>query len=218
MREFSHPGSKEKQEINLNQAIESTTIVTRNEWKYVAELVTDFDPDLPPVACLADEFNQVILNLIVNAAHAIAETVGNADEKGTITITTGVKSGWAEIRVADTGRGIPEKYRSRIFDPFFTTKPVGKGTGQGLAIVYSVIVESHGGAIDLVTEEGQGTTFILRLPLENASAKSGEATSEVLASAVACTVPVADSDSLPTTQEVGRDRAPTPKTGHRFSS
>ncbi|MDH3716478.1 MAG: PAS domain S-box protein [Planctomycetota bacterium] len=207
MREFSHPGSKEKHAVDLNQAIESTTIVTRNEWKYVAELITDFDPDLPPVACLADEFNQVILNLIVNAAHAIAETVEGSDEKGTITITTRAKSGWAEIRVADTGRGISEKHRSRIFDPFFTTKPVGKGTGQGLAIVYSVIVERHAGAIDFVTNEGKGTTFILRLPLENSTVRSGEVTSEALGSTAERAVPVADSMSLPATQGVGHDGA-----------
>ena len=177
MREFSHPGSEEKQQIDLNRAIESTTIVTRNEWKYVADLITDFDPDLPPVPCLTDEFNQAILNLIVNAAHAISEIVAASGEQGTITITTRVDSGWAEIRVADTGGGIPEKHRSRIFDPFFTTKPVGKGTGQGLAIVYGVIVEKHGGTIDFVTEEGRGTTFILRLPL-NSNTRSRETNRE----------------------------------------
>jgi signal transduction histidine kinase len=174
MREFSHPGSKEKQEVDLNRAIESTTIVTRNEWKYVADLVTDFDPDLPPVACLTDEFNQAILNLIVNAAHAISESVERSDEKGAITITTCARNGWVEIRITDTGNGIPEKHRSRIFDPFFTTKPVGKGTGQGLAIVYAVVVEKHGGTIDCVSEIGTGTTFILRLPLNDSSTKSGE--------------------------------------------
>ena len=156
MREFSHPGSKEKQEVDLNRAIESTTIVTRNEWKYVADLVTDFDPDLPQVACLSDEFNQAILNLIVNAAHAISERVERSGEKGLITIATRAQNGWVEIRIADTGNGIPEKHRSRIFDPFFTTKPVGKGTGQGLAIVYAVVVEKHGGTIDFVSELGTG--------------------------------------------------------------
>jgi len=173
MREFSHPGSEEKQEVDLNRAIESTAIVTRSEWKYVADLVTDFDPDLPPVPCLIDEFNQAILNLMVNAAHAITETIRASGEKGTITITTRAQSDWAEICITDTGSGIPEKYRSRIFDPFFTTKPVGKGTGQGLAIVYSVVVEKHGGTIDCVTGEDRGTTFIVRLPLKNSSTSSG---------------------------------------------
>ena len=178
MREFSHPGSREKKEVDVNQAIESTSIVTRHEWKYVADLVTDLDPDLPLVPCLADDLNQAILNLIVNSAHAIGQIVGSSGQKGTITISTRGEDGWAEIRVADTGGGIPEKYRSRIFDPFFTTKPVGKGTGQGLAIVYAVVVEKHGGQIDFVSQEGQGTTFILRLPIKHSHTRSGGTSSE----------------------------------------
>ncbi len=116
--------------------------------------------------CLRDEVNQVVLNLIVNAAHAIdAVVLGGANGKGTIRVETIHDDGWAEIRVSDTGPGIPEKARERVFDPFFTTKPVGKGTGQGLAIAYSVIVEKHGGEISFETEAGNGTTFIVRLPV-----------------------------------------------------
>ena len=166
MKDFSHPGSDEKTPLDLNKAIDSTITVARNEWKYVAELVTDFDPGLPPVPCLPAEFNQVILNLIVNAAHAISDVVGDGSKgKGNIHVSTRRDGEWVEIRVRDTGTGIPEKARAKIFDPFFTTKAVGKGTGQGLAIAHAVVVEKHGGAISFETETGKGTTFIIRLPL-----------------------------------------------------
>jgi signal transduction histidine kinase len=166
MKEFSHPGTTEKTPTDLNHAIETTVTVARNEWKYVAEVVMDFDPTLPCVACLPGEFNQVILNLIVNSAHAIAEVVSHgSQQKGTITVTTRQQENWVEIRVHDTGAGIPENIRSRIFDPFFTTKPVGKGTGQGLSMAYSVIVAKHGGSIVCDSDVGKGTTFTIRLPL-----------------------------------------------------
>jgi len=170
MKDFSHPGSDEKAATDLNKAIETTITVARNEWKYVAEVQTDFDPSLPPVPCLPGEFNQVVLNLIVNAAHAIADVVGDGSRgKGTIHIQTRRNGNWAEIRVRDTGTGIPEAVRGRIFDPFFTTKEVGKGTGQGLAIAHSVIVKKHGGSITFETEVGKGTTFIIRLPIDPSS-------------------------------------------------
>ncbi len=165
MKEFSHPGSKEKSLLNLNKAIESTITVARNEWKYVADMETDFDPALPQIACLPGEFNQVILNMIVNAAHAIADVTGNGSQgKGQIKVKTANFADFVEVRIQDTGSGIPEKARSRVFDPFFTTKEVGKGTGQGLAIARSVIVDKHGGSIHFETAEGKGTTFIIRLP------------------------------------------------------
>ncbi len=171
MKEFSHPGTGQKSAVDLNHAIESTITVARNEWKYVAEVVTQLDPSLPPVPCLAGEFNQVILNLIINATHAIADVVGGAaDGKGTITISTKPDRDWVEVRIRDTGAGIPEKIRTRIFEPFFTTKGVGKGTGQGLAISRSVIVDKHGGTIAFETEVGKGTTFIVRLPLAPSTA------------------------------------------------
>ena len=169
MKEFSHPGGEEKVAINLNQAIDSTITVARNEWKYVADMVTHFAPDLPLVPCFAGDINQAILNLVVNAAHAIAEVVQESKEpKGTVTITTRYVAPWAEIHIQDTGPGIPESIRGRIFNPFFTTKEVGRGTGQGLAIVHAVVVEKHSGAITLETEVGQGSTFIIRLPIETA--------------------------------------------------
>jgi len=167
MKEFAHSGTKEKIAADLNHAIESTFTVTRNRWKYVADLETDFDPELPPVTCLVDEFNQVILNLIVNAADAITEKMGEeSEDKGMISISTRRDGEWAEIRVTDTGGGIPEKIRERIFDPFFTTKEVGMGSGQGLTIGHSVIVDKHGGTLTFETELGRGTTFIIRLPIE----------------------------------------------------
>jgi PAS domain S-box-containing protein len=170
MKEFSHPGSKEKTPLNLNHAIESTITVARNEWKYVADLETEFDPSLPPISCQPGEFNQVILNLIVNAAHAINDVVGKGgSQKGKIRVQTFNFPQWVEIRIGDTGSGIPEKVRARIFDPFFTTKEIGKGTGQGLAIARSVVVDKHGGSIHFETEEGKGTTFVIRLPHDGKS-------------------------------------------------
>lgn len=167
MKIFAHPGGIEKETIDINKEIEKTLIITRNEWKYVAELATDFDSTLPSVPCHRAEFNQVILNLIVNAAHAIADSKGKIpSEKGTITIRTSRVENWAEIRIGDSGAGIPQEIRHRIFDLFFTTKEPGKGTGQGLAIAHSVIVEKHDGTINLETEEGRGTTFVIRLPIE----------------------------------------------------
>jgi signal transduction histidine kinase len=166
MKEFSHPDTKEKIPLDLNHAINSTITVARNEWKYVADLETEFDPSLPLISCLPGEFNQVILNLIVNASHAISDVVKKGGpEMGKIKVQTRNCPEWAEILIQDTGTGIPEKARSRIFDPFFTTKAIGKGTGQGLAIARSVIVDKHGGSIHFETEEGKGTTFIIRLPL-----------------------------------------------------
>lgn len=167
MKDFSHPSGGEKLPSDLNESIATTITVATNEWKYVADVETSFDPDMPLVKCLRDEINQVVLNLIVNAAHAIDEvTVGGSKGKGTIRVETRHADGWAEIRVSDTGCGIPEAARNRIFDPFFTTKPVGKGTGQGLAIAYSVVVDKHRGEIGFDTAVGRGTTFVVRLPVD----------------------------------------------------
>jgi PAS domain S-box-containing protein len=165
MKEFSHPGPIEKAAVDINQAIESTVLVSKHEWKFVAEVTTDFDPDLPPVPCVVGELNQVILNLIVNAAHAIADVVPDSGEKGRIHISTRQRDSVVEISVADTGTGIPESIQSRVFDPFFTTKPVGKGTGQGLAIAHTVIVQKHKGTLRFESEPGRGTTFVIELPL-----------------------------------------------------
>jgi PAS domain S-box-containing protein len=177
MKDFSHPGGESKTLTDLHQAIESTITVSRNEWKYVANLVTDFDPDLPMVPCYPSEFNQVILNLLVNAAHAIETAKGGRDSGilGQITVTTRALKGEVEVSVSDDGTGIPEAVQVRMFEPFFTTKPVGRGSGQGLAIVHAVIVEKHQGRIEVRSEVGKGTTFILHLPLQGSEAHEEEA-------------------------------------------
>jgi PAS domain S-box-containing protein len=168
MKQFAHPGLDEKILTDINKAILNTITISRNEWKYVADMVTDFDPSMPMIPCLPGEFNQVILNIIVNAAHAIGDSADvKSGGKGTIKVATRREGRWAEIRISDTGAGIPKEIRDRIFDPFFTTKEVGKGSGQGLAISHSVIVKKHGGTIGFETEINQGTTMIIRLPMGN---------------------------------------------------
>lgn len=165
MKEFAHPGGEEKTSVDINKAITSTVTVARNEWRYVADITTDLDPALPQVPCLLGEFNQVILNMIVNAAHAIGEVLGDSGQKGLITITSRRAEEWIEIEISDTGGGMSEKIQQKIFDPFFTTKSLGKGTGQGLAIARSVIVDKHCGTITVKSQVGKGTSFIIRLPL-----------------------------------------------------
>jgi signal transduction histidine kinase len=163
MKNFAHPGDGEKRAVDINAALENTITVAKNEWKYVAEVVTDFDA-LPMVQCLPGDINQVFLNILINAAHAIGDVVGNSGDKGTITIATRRGDHEVVVSIADTGTGISPEIRDKIFNPFFTTKEVGKGTGQGLAIVHDIIVERHGGVIDVESEPGRGTTFIIRLP------------------------------------------------------
>jgi signal transduction histidine kinase len=175
MKEFSHPGGDVKEPTDLNSAIESTTVVCRNRWKFVADLEFKFDPALPNVPVLRGEFNQVMLNLIVNAADAIAEaSTSNSAQKGRIEITTRTSAGCVEVLVQDNGPGIPPTVARRIFEPFFTTKPVGKGTGQGLTISRNVIVKKHGGELKFEPAVGGGTVFIIRLPLTNCDPDSSE--------------------------------------------
>ncbi len=150
---------------DLNESIRNTLIVARNEYKSVAELITEFSDDLPAVPLLVGEFKQVILNLLVNAAHAIGDVIATSGGKGTITISTRRDGACAEVRIRDSGTGIPEAVRDKIFDPFFTTKDVGKGTGQGLYIANTVVVTKHGGTLAYETGIGRGTVFIIRLPL-----------------------------------------------------
>jgi signal transduction histidine kinase len=165
MRELAHPGRGQKSPLDLNLAIRSAITMAQNEWKYVAQVLTDLDPLLPPVPCVADELHQVLLNILVNAAQAIGEVVGDGSKaKGAITVKTRLIGGWAEIQISDTGPGIPEENQDKIFAPFFTTKPPGKGTGQGLSIAHAVIVQHHGGTIRVSSPPGLGTTFVIRLP------------------------------------------------------
>ena len=170
MKEFSHPGNKDKEEIDVNRLIENTITVATNEWKYIAKMETEFDEQLPPVACYPQELGQVVLNLIVNAAHAIEAKSENIDaDMEVIGIRTLADGDHVEIRIMDSGCGIPEPARDKIFDPFFTTKQVGKGTGQGLSIAHSAIVDKHKGWLGFETETGNGTTFIIRLPIGKGS-------------------------------------------------
>ena len=163
MKEFAHPGSVQKEPADINRIISNTVAVCKNEWKYVADTELQLDQGLPPVMCIGGEISQVMLNLIVNSAYAIE--AAKLEEKGKITIATLLCGDQVEITIADTGTGIPEEVQEYVFNPFFTTKDVGGGSGQGLAIVQDIVVSKHRGEIFFETEEGVGTTFVIRLPL-----------------------------------------------------
>jgi PAS domain S-box-containing protein len=166
MKEFSHPGVEEKTLLDINSAIQSTITVSRNEWKYYSEMKLELDPSLPMVPCLPGDLNQAVLNIVVNAAQAIKDKKEqDADAKGVITVSTCKSGPWAKITIRDTGIGISEETLPHIFDPFFTTKGVGKGTGQGLAITYSAVVDKHGGTIEVESRVGEGSVFTICLPL-----------------------------------------------------
>jgi signal transduction histidine kinase len=199
MRDFAHPDVKEKNPADLNRALESTLAVCRNEYKYVADVEVEWS-DLPEVECHLGEINQVFLNLIVNAAHAIGDAVGDTGRKGTISIRTRSEGEVVVVSVEDNGTGIPENIRDRIFDPFFTTKPVGKGTGQGLAIARAIVVEKHGGKLTFESRVGHGTRFDVELPIVATDRVHGEPPSAPAGDgAESCTrlaTPVADPDVL----------------------
>jgi signal transduction histidine kinase len=162
MREFAHPGKGRPVASDINRSLEVTLDVARNEYRYVADVVTEFGK-LPLVTCRAGELNQVFLNLIVNAAHAIEESVRGTEARGTIIVRTATEGDGVVVAISDTGAGIPAAIRDNIFEPFFTTKDVGRGSGQGLAIARS-IVEAHGGTITFETSPGEGTTFRVHIP------------------------------------------------------
>jgi len=167
MKQFSHPRQEVKQPANLNKAIGSTVIISRNEWKYVADMEERYDPGLPDVPCFEAEFNQVVLNIIMNAADAIKEAIAaGIIQKGLIVISTRLNANWAEVEISDNGKGIPENIQDRIFDLFFTTKDVGEGTGQGLAISHSIITQKHGGSLTFSSAPGKGTKFLIRIPID----------------------------------------------------
>lgn len=165
MKVFAHPDGRKKAATDINEALLSTLTVARNELKYVANVETELS-DLPLVVCNIGEVNQVFLNLLVNAAHAIGDAIKKTGEKGLIRVRTSLEKRTVLISISDTGCGIPENIRDKVFDPFFTTKESGRGTGQGLAIARSVVVDRHGGTLTFVSEVGKGTTFYVRLPLE----------------------------------------------------
>ncbi len=163
MKEFSHPGGTEKESVDINKAIQSTINVARNEWRYIAEVVTDLSPNLPLLPCYPGEINQTILNLIVNAAHAIDEKTqqDGSTEKGTITVSSRMDMGSIVVAITDSGCGIPAENLDKIYNQFFTTKAAGKGTGQGLAMAYACITGRHKGKLDVDSTVGVGTTFTL---------------------------------------------------------
>jgi signal transduction histidine kinase len=170
MKEFAHPDAIEMAPVDLNRAIESTLVIARNEYKYVADVETSFAV-LPPVRCHAGDINQAVLNIVVNAAHAIADVVAGTADRGRITVRTALEGDdTVVVTIADTGGGIPEEIRDRVFDPFFTTKEVGRGTGQGLAIARAIVVDRHRGELTLESTVGRGTTCHIRLPLHGAVA------------------------------------------------
>jgi signal transduction histidine kinase len=168
MKEFSHAGSNEMAPVDLNRAIQTTLVIATNEYKYVADVETELG-DIPPVTCHINDINQVVLNLVVNAAHAVGDGVKDTHRRGLIRVKTQQRDEDVIISVSDDGCGIPEEIRARIFDPFFTTKEVGRGTGQGLAIARTIIREKHAGDLTFETRVGVGTTFFVRLPIAGKS-------------------------------------------------
>ncbi|MFC4308937.1 sensor histidine kinase [Steroidobacter flavus] len=170
MKEYAYPDAVEQRAADLNHALETTLTVARNEYRYAAAVQTELGP-LPPVVCNVGELNQVFLNLIVNAAHAIADA-GRDASSGLIRITTGLAGEAAFIEIADNGCGIPAENLERIFDPFFTTKEVGRGTGQGLSIARSIVVDKHAGHIDVTSVPGKGTCFRIRVPVRGRAGSS----------------------------------------------
>ena len=168
MKVMSHPGTQAKAELDLNELIRNAAAISRNRWKYAAELDLELDDSMPMVMGLSAELSQVVLNLIVNAADAIVEKHGENGPKGRIVVRTLKEEDTVTLEVEDTGGGIPEEIRRQLFDPFFTTKEVGKGTGQGLAITYDIVTNKHGGTVDVFTTVGEGSCFVVVLPLQHA--------------------------------------------------
>ncbi len=170
MKEFAHPDANEQNAVDLLHALQTTLLVASNEYKYVAKVRTEFG-ELPHVICNVGELNQVFLNLIVNAAHAIEDS-GKDCDSGQITIRAAAEGDEAVISVSDNGCGVPPENLSKLYDPFFTTKEVGRGTGQGLAISHAIVVDKHGGEISVSSEVGVGTHFTVRLPIAGRGARA----------------------------------------------
>ncbi|WP_421903662.1 PAS domain S-box protein [Maridesulfovibrio sp.] len=164
MKDFSHPGQQKKQPVDINNLVTTTATVSRNEWKYYAKMDMQLG-DIPLIKCFQGNINQVLLNMIVNAAHAIRDKYKGTGQNGEIIISTYQSNEEVCISISDDGAGIPDQIRDKIFEPFFTTKKVGEGSGQGLAIAHDIIVTKHGGTIDLDSIPDVGTTFTIRLPI-----------------------------------------------------
>ena len=170
VKQFSHPGGDSNADFDVNEAIDSTIEVTRGQWKYVADLDTDYGDNLPKLNGQLGEFNQTILNLIVNAAQAIEDVDRN--DQGRIGVKTGYADGTITVEVSDNGCGMPPDVQERIFEPFFTTKEVGRGTGQGLALCYRIITQHFHGTIKVASTKGAGTTFAISIPVAGEAAPS----------------------------------------------
>jgi len=175
MKEFSRRDEVlEMKNASIEEGLQSTLVVAQNEYRYVADVEEYYD-DLPPVRCNLGDLNQVFLNLIVNASHAIADKIGlRPQEKGIIRVKTYRENDLAVVEIGDTGNGIPSHLHERIFEPFFTTKEVGRGSGQGLAISHSIVVDKHKGQLSFETQEGVGTTFYIKLPIQGADLINSE--------------------------------------------
>ena len=156
--------------VDVNEQIRSAVELARSEYKHDADAVVDLD-DVPRVLGDPGDLCLAIVNLLINASHAMRDVRASTGRRGTLTVTTRLERGQVEIRVADTGAGIPAAIRDRVFEPFFTTKPLGQGTGQGLSIVRTTIIERHRGSLTFETDEGRGTVFVIRLPLDQAGGK-----------------------------------------------
>ena len=162
MTVFAPDRNNQQQTIDINRTIESIIIISHSYWRETAEVLADLNPELPPVLSLPDAVNQIIFDLLINAADAIAQNTDEPGQKGTITINTSNGSGWVKIHITDTGGGIPEEIKGEIFEPFFTTKELSASMGQGLAICRS-LADKIGGMLTLKTDPGKGTTFTLHL-------------------------------------------------------
>ena len=169
MKDFSHPDQREKLPTDLNEAVERTLVITRGEYKHVADIQLELT-ELPRVHCHMGDIQQVLVNLLINASHAIEARIGEDGARGRIVVRTFVETqpsvaAAVVIAISDDGGGIPADVQPHVFEAFFTTKPLGRGTGQGLAISRSIVVDRHGGTLDFETEPGRGTTFFLRIPV-----------------------------------------------------
>ena len=174
MKEFAQPDAREMSAVDLNEMIENTLTIAGNEYRSIADVVTDLGP-IPRVLCHAGEVGQAILNIIINAADAIGEVASAPGQRGRITVRTRLEGATVLVAISDTGAGIPEAIRDQIFDPFFTTKAIGRGTGQGLTVSRAVVADRHGGALTFETEVGRGTTFFLRFPIGGSAADPARA-------------------------------------------
>jgi two-component system, NtrC family, sensor kinase len=174
MKEFAHPDGEGYACADINRALTCTIAMARNEVKYVADVEVDLG-ELPEVECRIGDLNQVFLNLIVNAGHAILDRYGADGPRGRIGLSTRCLGERVIIEVSDDGCGIPEPVQKKIFEPFFTTKEVGRGTGQGLAISRSIVSDKHGGALYFRSTPGQGTTFIVEIPVQRRACSDADA-------------------------------------------